>query len=190
MLVNKERLLQASDPVRCPASSSAPAHTSPKFHQERGNASFVLNSLRTLFPARNLQPSHSHKLAHSFTHNKNVTAAFTITSPLFLRSFAQERKLTHLFSCIPALFREKWGCGRKPGPQERKSPVRGAFAVDKCAQNSDRLLTVNFLYHFPFQNNSEIGNFRRKQLRDDRPARSLTLTTDRVIPLLLASLKI
>jgi hypothetical protein len=168
MLVNKERLLQASDPVRCPASSSAPAHTSPKFHQERGNASFVLNSLRTLFPARNLQPSHSHKLAHSFTHNKNVTTAFTITSPLFLRSFAQERKLTHLFSCIPALFREKWG----------------------CAQNSDRLLTVNFLYHFPFQNNSEIGNFRRKQLRDDRPARSLTLTTDRVIPLLLASLKI
>jgi len=186
MLVNKKPLRQTSDSLRRLAAVCAPAHTSPSFHQEHKNPPFVLNTLRTLFPARKLQPSHSHKLAQSFIHNKNVTTAFTITSPLFLRSFVQERKSTPLLSGACALFREKWGCGRKPGPREPKSPMRGAFAVSKCTQNSGRLLTVNCLYHFPFRNNSEIGSFRRTQVRDARTARSLTLSTDRVIPLLLA----
>jgi hypothetical protein len=133
MFATKEHHPQSPDPVRGPAPSPAPAQIPARFEQERENASFILNTLRTFFLAPKLQPPHSQRLAHSFTQARKLTPAFPATSPLFVRSFAKERKSTPLFSCISALFREK---------------CRGT-------QNSGRFLTVNFLYHFPFRNTPE-----------------------------------
>jgi hypothetical protein len=82
---------------------------------ERKTAPSVFSNLRTLFPAQNLQPSPFQSLPHSFVHHENTTLPFPVTSALFLRSFAQERKLTRLFSCACALFCEKWGCHEKFG---------------------------------------------------------------------------
>src|SRR5579862_8223954 len=104
MFVGKEHPLQSSDPVHHSAPSSAPAHTLLSFDHERENASFILNTLRTPFLAPKLQPSHSQKLAHSFTDTRNVTPAFPVTSALSLRSFVALRNSTPVFSCAPALF--------------------------------------------------------------------------------------
>jgi hypothetical protein len=82
---------------------------------ERKTAPFVSSNLRTLFHSQNLQPYIFHTLAHSFVHRKNITIPFPVTSALFVRSLSQERRLTHLFSCACALFREKWGCREKFG---------------------------------------------------------------------------
>jgi len=82
---------------------------------ERKIAPFVSSDLRTLFPPRNLQPTPFHALAHSFAQRKNITLPFPVTSALFVRSLAPERKLSLLFSCACALFREKWGCHEKFG---------------------------------------------------------------------------
>jgi hypothetical protein len=119
MFVSKEHLPQSSDPVRHPAPSSAPAHTSPRFDQERENASFILNTLRTLFLAPKLQPSHSQTVAHSFTHDRSLTPALPTTCKLSPRSSAKERKLTLFLSCIPARFCRNGGYGAN---KERKSP--------------------------------------------------------------------
>jgi hypothetical protein len=67
-------------------------------------APFVLNNLPTLFPARNPQPSRFHALAHSFTREKKPTLVFPVTSKLFVRSLAQERKSTPLLSNACARF--------------------------------------------------------------------------------------
>ena len=79
------------------------------FDQEREYPSCVLSSLRNLFLAQKLQPSHSQELAHSFTHATNLTPAFPCTSPLFVRSFASVRKSTPLLSCAYALFCKNMG---------------------------------------------------------------------------------
>src|SRR5579862_3086867 len=148
MFVGKEHPLQSSCPGRHPAPSSAPAHTSPRFDQERENASFILSNLHALFLAQKPQPSHSQKLAHSFTHAENLTPAFPTISALSLRSSAGVRKSSPVFSCAPALFVKstREGVGAKAhtprfpayagafepkSASERKSPVRGAFAVSK-----------------------------------------------------------
>jgi hypothetical protein len=83
--------------------------------QERKAAPFVSSSLHTLFVASNLQPFLFHALPHSFAQRKNITLPFPVTSALFVRSLAPERKLSLLFSCACALFREKWGCHEKFG---------------------------------------------------------------------------
>jgi hypothetical protein len=128
MFVGKEHPRQSSDLVRRSASSFAPAHTSPRFDQERENPSFIVNSLRSPSRATKLQQPHFQKLAHSFTHAENVTPAFPITSTHSLRSSTKERKSSPLFSCIPARFCRNGGYGAN---KERKSPARGAFAVGK-----------------------------------------------------------
>jgi hypothetical protein len=85
----------------------------------------VFNKLRTLLPAQKLQPAYFQSPTQSLTHTKNITAAFPVTSALFIRSFAQERKSTPLFSSAYARFCRKWG----------------------YLQNSVRILTVNILYY-------------------------------------------
>ncbi len=110
MFGNEEHLSQGSDPVRRRGASSAAARIFARFDHERENCRpFVLSSLRTFFPAVPPQTSRCHPLAHSLTHRKNITPAFPFTSALLFRSFAQERKLTPLFSCACARFCRKWG---------------------------------------------------------------------------------
>src|SRR5579862_908650 len=106
MFVGKEHPLQSSDPVHHSAPSSAPAHTSLSFDHERENASFILNTLRTPFLATKLQPSRSQKLAHSFTHARNLTPAFPATSAFFVRSLAAAQYSTPLLLGACALFCE------------------------------------------------------------------------------------
>jgi hypothetical protein len=128
MFVGKEHPLQSSDPVRHPAPSPAPAHTLLSFDHERENASFILNILRTPFLAPKLQPSHSQKLAHSFTDTRNVTPAFPVTSALSLHSFVGLRNSTPVFSSAPALFVKstREGVGAKANSSRAKlhSPCR------------------------------------------------------------------
>src|ERR1700733_7569070 len=85
-------------------------------------APLAFSSLHTLFLAPKLQPSPFHAFRDSFTNREKITPAFPITSPLFARSLAKERKSTPLFSCIPALFCEKWGC---PLKEKRNRSARG-----------------------------------------------------------------
>ena len=121
MFVSKEHPPQTSDPVRHPSAPSAPAHILARFDQERENASFILSSLRTLFLTPKLQPLHSQKLAHSFTHTESLTPAFPTTSTIFVRSSTKERKLTPLFSSIAVRFCRNVGWGAK---KERNSPLQ------------------------------------------------------------------
>jgi hypothetical protein len=87
-------------------------------------ASFAFNSLRTLFPAPKLQPSSFHGFPYSLTDGKNITHAFPVTSALFVRSSAQERKSTPLFSCIPARFCRYVGVSQRNSECRAKVPGR------------------------------------------------------------------
>lgn len=87
-----------------PVTFAAPARINSNLRQESQIRPFIFNRLRTLLPEQKLQPAHFQLLTHSLMHAKNVTAAFPITSTLFLRSFAPERKSTPLVSCACALF--------------------------------------------------------------------------------------
>ena len=69
-------------------------------------------NLRTLFLAQIFQRPYFHLLVHSFNKERNVTPAFPVTSPLFGRSLALERKSTPLFSCACARFCRYVGVGR------------------------------------------------------------------------------
>ncbi len=60
---------------------------------------------------QNLQHPYSQPLPHSLKNEQNITPMFPVISPLLVRSCAQERKLTTLFSCIPALFGRTTGEG-------------------------------------------------------------------------------
>ena len=75
------------------------------------NAILIFNSLRTLPPAQKFQHHYFQSLPHALKNEQNITPTFLITSPLFVRSCAQVRKLTPLFSCIPALFGKTTGEG-------------------------------------------------------------------------------
>jgi len=140
MFATKDRLPQGAAPSPHPVTLAAPNGISSNLRQEPQTRPFVFNKLRTPLWAQKLQPAHFQSPTHSFINAKNITAVFPITSPLFVRSSAQARKLSSLFSCIPARSRRKWGCGRKPAPRERKSPVRGVFAVSKYTENLVRHL--------------------------------------------------
>ncbi len=88
--------------------------------------SSVFNRLRTLWPTRNLQPTYFQSPTHSLQRERKLTHLFTITSPLFVRSSAQERKSTPLVSCACALFRTPPG-GRGGGAKaqsESPRPIR------------------------------------------------------------------
>jgi hypothetical protein len=110
MLASRDRLPQASPRTRNPAASTASARNAAHIGNNQKFELFIFSSLRTLFPAANPQPSPFQTLAHSFTQNRKLTQAFTITSTLFARSFAQERKSTLLFSTACALFCRNGGC--------------------------------------------------------------------------------
>src|SRR5579862_3317093 len=132
MFVGKEHPRQTSDLARHSAPSSPPAHTSPRFDQERENPSFIVNSLRSPSRSTKLQPPQFQALAHSFTHAENVTPAFPITSTHSLRSSTKERKSSPLFSSISARFCRNGGYGinkERKSAFEPKSPARGASAV-------------------------------------------------------------
>jgi len=100
-------------PLKASPRGSSAAHAAARFLstllQTRKFAPSVLNSLRTLLRARNLQPPHIHALAHSFAHRENLILAFPITSALLARSSAPERKATPLLSGPCALFRKNMG---------------------------------------------------------------------------------
>src|SRR5579862_2097474 len=131
MFVAENRPAQDTALTCRPPNSSVDPRSSTNICNTRRNALFIFSTLRTLFSAPNPQASHLHRVAHSFTSAKNITLAFPFTSALFLHSFAQERKSTPLLSCACARFCRNGGWGRKPTLRERKSPVRGAFAVSK-----------------------------------------------------------
>jgi hypothetical protein len=82
---------------------------------ERRNAPFVFNALRTLFLVPKLQPSSFQEVPHSLKQSQSVTGAFSFTSALLLRSWAQERKLTPLPSCACARFHRNGGYPAKFG---------------------------------------------------------------------------
>jgi hypothetical protein len=93
------------------AIAPAPADISGNLRQESQIHPFVFNRLRTLWSSQILQLAYFQSPTHSLPHTQNVTTAFTITSPLFVRSSAQERKSTPLVSCACALFREMYRGG-------------------------------------------------------------------------------
>ena len=99
------RLLQTSDP-------GSPNCSRPQEPKRRR-----VSSLHTPLPAQNFQPTHFQSLPHSLTQARNITPAFPSASGLFLRSSAQERKSTPLFSCACARFFRYRGVGAKaPAP--------------------------------------------------------------------------
>ncbi len=73
------------------------------------SAPFAFNSLRSLFRAPNLQPSHIHALAHSLLDAQKITAALSVTSALVAYSRAPERKATAALSYTCELFRKNIG---------------------------------------------------------------------------------
>ena len=120
----------------CPRRSSSAAATArslPISGHTQKFGPFIFSNLRTLFPARNPQPSRFHALAHSLTQDKNLTLAFPVTSKLFLRSLAQERKSTPLLSRACARFCRNGGSGQMPG---EKTAHAGAVRVLSTALNA------------------------------------------------------
>src|SRR5579862_8325642 len=113
MFVTKARPQDAALSCR-PADSAKGPRSSANFGNTRKNAPFIFSSLRTLFPTPNPQTSHLHPLADSFKYSKDVTPAFPVTSALFPRSFAQERKSTPLLSSACARFCRYVGVCAKP----------------------------------------------------------------------------
>ena len=87
----------------------------------------AFSSLRTLFSAPKLQPSPFHAFRDSWTHRKNITIAFPVTSALFVRSFARERKSTPLLSWACALFCGYVGVARTRN-MLRSAPLSGRIA--------------------------------------------------------------
>jgi hypothetical protein len=131
MFVGKEHLPENASHASGPTALPSSGRTLARFEQERKNRLFILSTSRSLFRTQKLQRSHFQELAHSFTRATNLTPAFPGTSPLFMCSFSKERKLTSLFSCIPARF---W---RKVGIRSRICP----------SSLLSRLLTVQNRYY-------------------------------------------
>src|SRR5271154_167732 len=114
------RRISSAVKIRPPASSAPPFSFRPALFvrssaQERkltplfsGDGALLLHR-----PSRQLQ--HSQLVTNSSTQEKKLTPAFPATSPLFVRSFAQERKSSPLLSCACARFREKCRGGAKLG---------------------------------------------------------------------------
>src|SRR5579862_5306299 len=131
MFVSEGHPLHKGACPRCSSVAAATARSLPISGHTQKFGPFLLSDLRTLFPARNPQPSRFHALAHSFTQDKKLTLVFPVTSPLFVRSIAQERKSTPVFSIACALFCRNTGegvgvAGVRPSPNRhsRFSTVR------------------------------------------------------------------
>jgi hypothetical protein len=105
-LTSQDSLPQDAPQTRRPAVSYPSDRNAPHIGNIQKFEPFIFSSLRALFPAQNPQPSPFHAHAHSFAQNKNVTRTFPVTSTLFARSCAHERKLTCFFSIACALFRK------------------------------------------------------------------------------------
>lgn len=115
MFAAKDRLLHGAAASLRQVTDPSLACLKINFLEESQKRPCVFNRLRTLLPAQKLQHPYFHSVPHSLKLTANITPAFPATSPLFIRSLAQERKSTPLFSCACALFREKWGCHEKFG---------------------------------------------------------------------------
>src|SRR5579862_4699327 len=94
-----------------PGTLACPARTSGNLRQESQKRPFVFSDLRTLPPAQKFQRPYFHSLPHSLQQEQKLTNVFSVTSEQFLRSSAQERKSTPLFSCACALFGKATGEG-------------------------------------------------------------------------------
>ena len=123
-------LVQLAAPAQ---NQNAPATDSTQqFPQCRAIRPLVLSTLRTLFLAPERQPSPFHAFRNSLTHRKNITIAFPVTSALFVRSFAQERKSTPFLSCACALFCRYVGVARARN-MLRSVPLSGRIARNPAA---------------------------------------------------------
>src|SRR5580698_8277872 len=109
-----------------PWTLTAPVSTSSSsVRQESKIHPFVFNRLRTLCSSQILQLAYFQSPTHSLPHAQNITTAFTVTSTLFVRSLAQERKSTPLVSCACALFREMYRGGlRNMLPNSAREPLK------------------------------------------------------------------
>ena len=104
MFVTSGHLLrQAASPHRS-TNAKVATRLLPSTSRTRKTAPSILNTVRTLSPASNPQPFRFHTPAHRFTSHERVTRAFSITSALLARSFANVQVSTPLFSCAHALF--------------------------------------------------------------------------------------
>jgi hypothetical protein len=95
-------------PLRLPQSTLVAKASPPRRSKPFAKAS-VSSRLRTLLPPQKFQRPYFHSLPHSLQHAQNITPVFPARSALFLRSCAQERKSTPLFSCACARFRRYAG---------------------------------------------------------------------------------
>jgi hypothetical protein len=122
-----------------PGALAAPARINSNLRQESQMPPFVFSKLRSLLPAQKFQRPYFHPLPHSLQQEQNLTPAFPIISALFVRSCAQERKLTHLFSDACALFGKTTGEGvganaptprpKVPGPcRPRREALRSGWS--------------------------------------------------------------
>ena len=98
---------------RAPVFSPRPALFVRSSAQERKLTPFFSTHGAFLRSRSSRQLQHSQSVTNSITQEKNLTPTFPTTSPLFLRSFAQERKSSPLLSCACARFREKCMGGAK-----------------------------------------------------------------------------
>jgi len=115
MFAAKDRPPQNAAVSSRPVTFAAAARIGGNLRQESQTRPCVFSRLRTLFSAQVLQAPYFHLLPHSLPQERKVTPAFPARSRLFLRSSAQERKLTPLLSGACARFREKCMGGAKFG---------------------------------------------------------------------------
>src|ERR1700733_5269519 len=104
MFATKDRLPHGAATFPRPVTVAAPAGIISDLRQESQMPPFAFSSLRTLLPTQKLQGPHFHPLPHSLKNAQNITPAFPITSPLFIRSCARVQISTPLFSIAHALF--------------------------------------------------------------------------------------
>jgi hypothetical protein len=136
MFTATDRPRQDAAASSSPSTLVGPAGISSKSRQASENCLFLFSVLRALLPAPKRQAPCFHLLPHSFKLLQNVTPIFPITSTLFVRSFAQERRSTPLFSCIPALFRENVGMAHASFMLPSASP-RATTTLTNCSQPTE-----------------------------------------------------
>jgi hypothetical protein len=111
MFAAKDRRPQDAAVSSRPGTLAAAARFRNSFRQESQKRPSVFSELCTLLTTQKYQRPYFHSLAHSLQQEQILTPVFPITPALFLRSCAQERKSTPLFSCACARFC-RYGGGR------------------------------------------------------------------------------
>jgi hypothetical protein len=104
MFAAKDRPPQDAAVSSRPVTFTHPTRISSNLRRESQTPPSVFNRLPTLLPEQKFQHLYFHSLPHSLQYDQNVTPVFPTRSALFLRSCAQERKSTPLFSCACARF--------------------------------------------------------------------------------------